>query len=418
MKLVKKILVPVLAAGAALAMAFVGLTGCGGLATPGNFTFDRPTRAYSFDTVDGATSYQISINKALNEATGRAMTAETLASIQRDERGQTITQPATTAAELRTMPGSSESKYIWTSFIANTLVPGSDEAQISGNLSIYRNQTRADGVTPVLLSGNPEELPLGHYYISCYAVDDEGNTSEPAWEEFVVAGQLDGPDYSYNVENGKMTISLSSTYVDNAMRYDGLPESIDFTINDGSGTAKTVTFDNFAYYATTIGPDTTYNYMFITEELDVSNANAYTVSAVARGDGGQITNSDTLTASGILIDDFTVNTADATSTFTGGGTTYTLTKVEATDDDPDDAVTPLLRWNISGGSLTGGMLEYRAEQVEVEQWGQIQIRTNYSLYLTTTSADGSASYNLQTQRTGSETAPEAFSVSVTGIAPV
>ena len=175
MKLVKKILVPVLAAGAALAMAFVGLTGCGGLATPGNFTFDRPTRAYSFDTVDGATSYQISINKVLNEATGRAMTAETLASIQRDERGQTITQPATTAAELRTMPGSSESKYIWTSFIANTLVPGSDEAQISGNLSIYRNQTRADGVTPVLLSGNPEELPLGHYYISCYAVDDEEN---------------------------------------------------------------------------------------------------------------------------------------------------------------------------------------------------------------------------------------------------
>lgn len=420
MKLVKKILVPVLAAGAALAMAVVGLTGCGGISAPGNFTFDRASRAFSFDTSGDGLAYQITINKLINEQTGKSLsdTADR-AHIQIEERGQTITQYASIASELTTMPGSSESAYVWSPIISSTLVEDTDgDGKVEGTIPIYRFQLQADGVTPVLLNGNPEELPLGHYYISCVASDSEGNVSEAAWQEFVVAGQLEAPDFSYSVENGKMTIALDSTYINNAMLYDGAPEAIDFTIDDGSGTTKTVTFNDWSYYPSVIGPTTTYVYMFTTKEIDVASTNAYTVSAVAKGDGGQITNSSTPVASGILIDDFNVNTADATSTFTGGGTTYTLTKVDATDDDPDDAVTPLLRWNISGGNLTGGMLEYRAEEVEFEMFGQTQIRTEYNLYLTTTSADGSASYNLQTQRTGSETAPEAFSVSVTGIAPV
>ena len=292
MSLRKKIAAAFVVALAACVTAVSGLTGCGGASVPGNFTFDRASRAYSFDSVDGATSYQISVNKVLNETTGRSMSSDGLAYILREERGQTITQYANTAAELATMPGSDESEYLWTSFIANTLVTDIEQdGDVSGTLSIYRYQTRADGVTPVLLSGDPEELPLGSYYITCRAVDGEGKTSDPAWQRSTVGGTLKSPEFSWSVENGKMTIAIGSTYIDDAMRYDGLPSSVEVTVDDGSGSSQTVVFDDWAYYATTIGPDTSYNYMFLEKEIDVADADEYTLTAVAKGDGGEVKDS-------------------------------------------------------------------------------------------------------------------------------
>ena len=403
MKKSKRIFGAVLAVGAACVIAAAGLTGCGGgLSAPENFTFDRATRAFSFDASGGAESYQIVINKIINEATGKSLSEEHRASIQREEKGSIITQYADIAAVQTTMPGSSESVYMWTPIISSMLVQDNDhDGKVSGNLSIFKFQLQSDGVTPELLPGDPEGLPLGHYYISCYASDAEGNSSEAAWREFVVEGRLDAPDFSYSVEDGKMTITLDNTYINNAMLYGGMPYSVDFTIDDGSGSVKTVSFDDWSYYATVIGPATTYNYMFLEKEIDVADAGSYTVTAVAKGDGAGIEDSETVTVRGINADTFTIDTAAETSTFTAGGTTYTLTKKEASGENA-----PIFRWSISGGELTSGTLEYKKSQGGGSKGpggppgdpggskGPGGGGSSYSMSMTTTSASGSATYTL------------------------
>ncbi|MBQ7227950.1 MAG: hypothetical protein IJX05_06090, partial [Clostridia bacterium] len=221
---------------------------------------------------------------------------------------------------------------------------------INGNLSIYQFQSKADGVTPTLLNPldptNPDEMPLGHYYISCYGIDADGNRSDPAWKEFVVGGKLANPQFSYSVEDGKMTVSITSSYINNAIRTEGLPYSIDVEIDDGSGSKKTVVFDNWAYYTTVIGPETSFNFMFLTKEIDVATADNYVVSAIARGDGGDIKDSDKVTlapyktSSDVPSDWFAqgASTVDLTAT-TSDGMTVTM-KV-----DKDNG-----KWSVVGGS--------------------------------------------------------------------
>lgn len=295
---IKKILTAALSAALVGSVCF-GLAGCGGeLAAPENFEFTLSTRAYSFDAVSGADSYQIFIEKILNDATGKSLVEG--ATIQREEKGQMITQPADSAASLVTMPGSEESRYVWSSTTNNTMnIADTDgDGKVSGNLMIYEFKSKADAAD-VLLNpndpSNPDEIPLGHYYVSCYSVDKEGNRSEPSWQEIVVGGKLASPKFSYSVENGKMTITVTSSYINDALRTEGLPYSVDFEIDDGSGTKKTVTFDDWAYYTTVIGPETSFNFMFLEKEIDVASADTYTVSAVAKGDGGQILDSDKVT---------------------------------------------------------------------------------------------------------------------------
>ncbi len=289
---------------AAFSLLFI-LTSCGGeegLVAPSNFTFDLSTRAYSFSDVAAADTYQIVVEKLLNDATSESILNGDY--ITRTEQGQEISQYADAVVQQVTKPGASESAYVWTSPVNSTgnIKNTSGADTVTGNLKFYQFETQSDGVTPTLLDPlsetDPDEIPLGHYYISCYALDSSGNSSEAAWIEFTVDGQLAAPSISYSVEDGVMTVSVNSTYIDSAWRTEGLPESVDFTIDDGSGTTKTVSIDNWSYYSTVIGPSTSFNFMFLSEEVSVATADEYTVTAVARGDGGTILDSEETVVTG------------------------------------------------------------------------------------------------------------------------
>ncbi len=309
---IKKLLVVLLALTAVCVFGTVGLTGCGELKPPTEFKFELSTRAYSFKTASGADTYQIIINKILNDTTGKSLSTYT--TIEREEKGQTIVQPADTAAEKVTMPGSSESVYIWSAAICNemSIKDTMGTGTVSGNLLIYKFVSNTDA--PTLLDGVTDEIPLGHYYISCYSVGSDGvRSAEPAWLEFTVEGQLAIPQFTAKVDGDKMTISLNSSYIDEALRTEGLPESIKLEVSDGTST-QTVTFDDWSYYSTVIGPATSYNYMFLEKEITVKENSTYSIKAVANGDGDKIKDSETVD-SGEFTDEF----SNATSSGGQGG---------------------------------------------------------------------------------------------------
>lgn len=256
-----------------------GLTGCGNkLPTPSDFVFEADmtagTNSFSFKTVEGGETYQVAVQKIINDATGEELV------------------PSNQAAKI-TPPGSDESFYIWSELTGSkTGIKDKDgSGKIDGKVTFREYSSSAETVGGTI---RINELPLGKYYVTCVAeATAEKEQSDPAWSTFVVGGKLAEPVFSYTVANGKMTITVDNSYLTNALGYTGLPASIDFTVNDGSGD-KTASISNWAYTNTVNGPNKAFTFTHNTVTLDVAGASSYQVSAVAKGDGDAIKDSDTV----------------------------------------------------------------------------------------------------------------------------
>lgn len=271
---IKKIITTALLGALALCTVFA-FTGCSSkFETPKDFTFEDTTGKYSFKTVSSADTYQVAVQKIIDEKTAKGIASQNQSSL--------VTNKDSSGAE--------KSFYIWSELTgsASGLKDTDGDGEISGTVTFRAYSSHAQQVGSIL---KISELPLAHYYVTCVAeATADKEQSDPAWKEIVVGGTLQTPVVSTSVSGSKMTVALNAAYVKNAFLYTGIPSKVEVTVNDGASNTV-LTYDDWSYTNSVIGPEKSFTFTNISQEISYDSSKSYTISAKAIGDGDKIKDS-------------------------------------------------------------------------------------------------------------------------------
>lgn len=251
------------------------LTGCGSTqnttVAPENLQFDESTGKFSFDALDGASTYLVGVSKVLNDTTG-----EKLLGIN----GSALTTLS-----------SGEEVYLWSeqSGSATGIADNDGDGIVDGTVIFRAFSSSAEKVGEVL---SMSELPLGHYIVQAIASSsDELPNPESSYYEFVKTGTLALPEGFVGEinESGQIQITAPSGYYLSCLTATGLPSSMVFEVSEGGTVVETITVEDFSYTNSVLGPAKSYNFnhetVTGTTTLDKSKDYDITVTAVGDGDG-------------------------------------------------------------------------------------------------------------------------------------
>lgn len=262
------------AALAAAALTTALLCGCStsSSSAPQNLTFDTSTGSFSFDAVDGGSTYTVGVSKILNDTTGEAL--------------QSINGSALID------PGDGESEYVWSEQTGSVsgLSDTDDDGVVDGTVVFRAFSSSASEVGDVI---SISDLPVGHYVLSAVpTATDELANPETAYYEFTIPGALAAPEgFTAQVnDEGHIEITAPSDYYLSCFTETGLPTEMLFEVKSGDEVVETITVDDFSYTNTVNGPNKsfTFNNQTVTGTEQLDQDGDYTVTVTAVGDGDQI----------------------------------------------------------------------------------------------------------------------------------
>ncbi len=291
MKKIRKsiLLAPIILLGAA------SLASCSSktqLDTPSDITYDFKTGKVSFSAVTGAKTYTVGVSEIINDTTGKGL--EGIKNSTKMKVGE-------------------KEVYLWATQIGSltSLTDKDGDGKVEGTI-VYRSfsSTASDPGSVIACT----DIPKGDFILTVMAdKTDELAGSEYGILQFSNKGALADPtgfSASFD-ESGKMSISAASNYYINCLSSTGMPESMEFLLKEDGVTVESISFDDFSYTNTVVGPAKSYNFnnATVTSSKSLDTSKKITSSVQAKGNGVSKTDSNVCD---VLIPTFTEEVSYAT----------------------------------------------------------------------------------------------------------
>ncbi len=253
------------------------LASCGSktqLDTPKNISYDFNTGKVTFDAVEGATTYTVGVSEIINDVTGKKL------------------EDIKNSSKI-TVDG--KETYVWATQIGSltSLSDKDGDGKVEGKI-VYRSfsSTASDAGQVIKCTA----IPKGDFVLTVMAdKTDSLAGSEYGIIKFSNKGALKDPTgFSATfTEDNKLSISEASNYYINSLSTNGMPEKMEMIVKEDGNVLETISFDDFSYTNSVIGPAKSYNFTnsTVTTSKSVDKTKKITATVQAKGNGDSKTDS-------------------------------------------------------------------------------------------------------------------------------
>lgn len=253
------------------------LASCGSktqLDTPKNISYDFNTGKVAFDAVEGATTYTVGVSEIINDVTGKKL------------------EDIKNSSKI-TVDG--KETYVWATQIGSltSLSDKDGDGKVEGKI-VYRSfsSTASDAGQVIKCTA----IPKGDFVLTVMAdKTDSLAGSEYGIIKFSNKGALKDPTgFSATfTEDNKLSISEASNYYIDSLSTNGMPEKMEIIVKEDGNVLETISFDDFSYTNSVIGPAKSYNFTnsTVTTSKSVDKTKKITATVQAKGNGDSKTDS-------------------------------------------------------------------------------------------------------------------------------